>query len=336
MRVADFFQETEHGVMCLLCPHNCELAPDEFGICGVRQNVENRLVTHVYGKAIASHVDPIEKKPLFHVYPGSSSFSIATVGCNFRCGFCQNHEIAQAPHIGNISGDSLSVQEVIRQAKKARCKTIACTYTEPTVFFEYAYDIAVQASMAGIGTVFISNGFINPKPLKKIAPFLTAANFDLKGWKEGFYHDIIGGDLKQVLNAIVLAKKQNVFVEVTTLIVPGYVDDDVSLNNIARFIKTDLGKDTPWHISRFFPTYLFHRHQPTRPDVIFKAREIGFKHGLRYVYTGNLPGDEGENTICWSCGETLIERIGYRVVKNIISDSKCPTCASTISGVGLG
>jgi len=335
MKVADFFEKSEEYVVCTLCPHNCKLSQDEFGICGVRQHVNGELISHVYEKAIAANSDPIEKKPLFHVHPGSLSFSVATAGCNFRCGFCQNHEISQVQEPGMISGDYLPVDQVVKSAKKGGCRTIACTYTEPTVYYEYAFDIAEKAAKKGLDTVFVSNGFINPKPLKKIAPFLTAANFDLKGWNDRFYQDIIGGDLKSVLHTIELAKKLGVFVEITTLVVPGYVDNLESLNSIADFIKTNVGKETPWHISRFYPTYLFNRHQPTRPQVIHDAREIGYKHGLYYVYTGNLPGD-AENTTCWSCGETVIERSGYHVTQNKVRKGKCPNCGAVIHGVGMG
>lgn len=337
MREADFYTTLKDGrLLCSLCPHYCRLADGEFGICAVRQNVGGTLYTHVYGRAIATHVDPIEKKPLFHVYPGSQSFSIATVGCNFKCTFCQNHEISQLPHTGHIEGQQLPPQQVVRMAKRYNCKTIACTYTEPTIYFEYAYDIAKLAAEEDILTVFVSNGYITPKPLKQIAPFLTAANIDLKGWDEQFYSEVCGGDLKSVLNTLKLMKKLGIFVEVTTLVVTGYVDKESVLRDIAAFIANELGPETPWHISRFHPSYKYRDSHPTNIESIHRAREIGVEQGLRYVYSGNILGDSGEHTYCYSCNTQLITRIGFEVSNNIIQDGKCPNCGAEIDGIGMG
>lgn len=336
MRKADFYIELDNNeVLCTLCPHNCRIAEDEFGICGVRQNKKGVLYTHVYEQAIATNIDPIEKKPLFHVYPGSKSYSIATVGCNFTCTFCQNHEISQMPQSGRIVGQYEPVAEIVRTAKQYNCKTIACTYTEPTIFYEYAYDIAKLAAEENILTVFISNGYINPKPLRKIAPFLAAANIDLKGWDESFYRNVCGGELKSVLNTLKLMKKLDIFLEVTTLIVPGYVDNEASLRQIAKFIKNELGPETPWHLSRFYPHYKYTEQHPTNIEIIQRAREIGFEEGLRYVYTGNVVGDVGESTFCYSCGEKLINRRGYQIIENKIRNGKCPNCGAKIDGIGL-
>ncbi|MBN1482359.1 AmmeMemoRadiSam system radical SAM enzyme [candidate division KSB1 bacterium] len=336
MRKADFYIRREHlKVQCTLCPHNCRLAEGEFGLCGVRQNKGGILYSHVYERAIATHVDPVEKKPLFHVFPGSKSFSIATVGCNFKCTFCQNHEISQMPRSGRIEGQYLPVAEVIDMAEKYDCKTIACTYTEPTIYFEYAYDIARQASERNIRTVFVSNGFINPKPIRKIAPYLAAANIDLKGWDDTFYRTVCGGELKSVLNALKLMKQLGIFLEVTTLVVTGYVDKESILRDIAKFIANELGVETPWHISRFYPSYKYAQQQPTAVGIIQRAREIGFEEGLRYVYSGNVKGDDGESTFCYSCGEKLISRYGYLIEANKIINSKCPSCGAVIDGIGL-
>lgn len=337
MRQADFYITLKNQtVQCTLCPHNCRLVDGEFGLCGVRQNKDGVLYSHVYERAIATHVDPIEKKPLFHVYPGSKSFSIATVGCNFKCTFCQNHEISQMPHTGYIEGQTLPVEQVVKLAVHAGCQTIACTYTEPTIYFEYAFDIAQKAAEFGVKTVFVSNGFTNPKPIEKIAPFLSAANIDLKGWDEQFYRDVCGGELKSVLNTLKLMKKLGIFVEVTTLLVTGYVDNEKTLREIAQFILNELGPETPWHISRFYPNYHYRDVQPTSSNIIKKAREIGLTAGLRYVYSGNVPGDEGESTYCYSCGEKLIARYGYHIEYNKITDNKCPACGAEIDGIGLG
>jgi len=336
MKKADFFEKLENDfVQCTLCPHNCRIAPKKFGLCGVRQNQQGVLVTHVYERAIATHVDPIEKKPLFHVYPGSKSFSVATVGCNFTCTFCQNHEISQMPLTGRIQGYPLSANEVVKAAREQGCRTIACTYTEPTIYYEYAYDIAVIAKKHDIDVVFVSNGYINPKPLKKIAPFLTAINVDLKGWDEQFYRQVCGGDLKSVKSSLKLIKSLGIFLEVTTLVVTGYVDNTDTLKSIARFIVEELGSDTPWHVSRFHPSYQYRNSQPTPLSILQHAREIGYEQGLRYVYSGNVFGDEGESTFCYSCGAKLIARRGYEIISNAVKNNACPYCGAEIDGVGM-
>ena len=320
-------------VQCDLCPHNCILKEGQRGICGVRQNVTGELVSLVYEKAVATHVDPIEKKPLFHVLPGSFSFSIATAGCNFKCSFCQNHDISQIPPDGKIRGEALPAKQVVELAQQHNCKTIACTYTEPTIYFEYAFDIARLAFEKGIKTVFVSNGFINEEPLKKIAPFLAATNIDLKGWDQDFYRKIVGGDLNKVLDALRLYKKLGVFVEVTTLVVPHYVDNEKTLKEIALFIKNDLGVETPWHISRFYPQFKCDHLPPTSISILRRAREIGLEAGLRYVYSGNVPGDIGEHTYCYSCGEKVIERYGFQILKNNLQQGVCANCHTKLDGI---
>ena len=237
------------------------------------------------------------------------------------------------PQTGRIEGRHLPVQDVVTLAARHGCKTIACTYTEPTIYFEYAYDIAAQAADKGIETVFVSNGFINPKPLKKIAPLLTAANIDLKGWDEKFYNDVCGGDLKSVLYALKLMRKLGIFLEVTTLVVTDYVDNEKTLQEIASFIADELGPETPWHISRFYPSYKYNNTMPTSPDIIHRAREIGQKQGLRYVYSGNIRGDDGESTFCYDCGEKLISRYGYFIENNKIQNGQCPSCGAVIDGI---
>ncbi len=337
MKKADFFWETEGQLQCMLCPHHCKLSDGEIGICGVRMNKRGVLYSLVYEKAVATHIDPIEKKPLFHVKPGSSSFSVATVGCNFKCKFCQNCDISQMPSQRDelIVGQDYSAKEVVDTAKRHLCKTIAFTYTEPTIYYEYAFEIASLAVEKGMGTVWISNGYINKAPLEKIAPFLTAANIDLKGWDPDFYKSVVGGELKHVLNTLKLLKKLGVWVEVTTLIVPTFVDNEESIIEIARFIRDELGPETPWHISRFHPQYLL-RDLPITPlSIMRRAREIGLSEGLRYVYSGNVAGDVGENTYCCHCGELLIERWGFTIIENRLNAGKCPKCSTEIDGIGL-
>ncbi len=339
MKEAWFYEKLDEcRVKCTLCPHNCKLSDGKYGICGVRQNVEGVLYSHVYEKAIAVHVDPIEKKPLFHVHPGSKSYSIATAGCNLSCKFCQNHDISQMPRLehGNIQGHRVTVADIVRSARANQCKTIACTYTEPTIFYEYAYDIAKSSKEQGVETVFVTNGFINEEPLRQIAPYLAAANVDLKGWDKAFYRKVVGGNLTSVLQALRLMKKLNIWVEVTTLAVPDHVDSDEKFREIALFIKNELGPETPWHISRFYPNYECDYLPITPLDVLRRAREIGLDVGLRYVYSGNVPGDVGESTFCYSCGEKLIERYGFYVLSNRVVDGKCFKCGAAIDGIGLG
>jgi pyruvate formate lyase activating enzyme len=312
------------------------LRDGQVGVCGVRQNVGGTLYSLVYGRAIAVHVDPIEKKPLFHVHPGSRSFSLATLGCNFRCLFCQNSDISQVrlSH-AQVPGEEIAPEELVKLAERYACKTIAYTYTEPTVFYEYAYDTAVLAAERGILNVFVTNGFISAAPLEEIAPVLHAANVDLKGWSEEFYRRIVGGDLKAVLDTLKRMKRLGIWVEVTTLCVPGYVDTDEQFGSIARFIRDELGPETPWHVSRFYPHFRMTDRPPTSVSVLQRARQIGLEEGLRYVYSGNVPGDEGENTFCYRCGRLLIRRWGFSVLENRLREGKCPDCGAEIDGIGL-
>ena len=334
MFLAQHFTKLDNSKLrCDLCPHNCLLKDGQTGICKVRQNRNGVLYSLVYEKAVATHVDPIEKKPLFHVLPGSLSFSVATVGCNFKCRFCQNHDISQIPQNGHIYGQHISAKQVVEMAKEQNCQTIACTYTEPTIYYEYAYDIAKQAFEHGIKTVFVSNGFINEKPLREIAPFIAAVNIDLKGWDKDFYKKVVGGELESVLETIKLYKKLGVFVEVTTLIVPTFVDNEKSLREIALFIKNDVGEDTPWHLSRFHPQYKLNHLPPTPLSILRTGREIGLDVGLRYVYSGNVPGDAGESTFCYSCGKKVIERFGFQILNNKLLQGKCPNCQTHLDGI---
>jgi pyruvate formate lyase activating enzyme len=338
MKEAWYYEKLDdRQVKCTLCPHNCKLTDGKFGICGVRQNQGGILYTHVYENAITIHIDPIEKKPLFHVYPGSKSFSLATVGCNLSCKFCQNHDISQMPRTerGAVQGQKVTVNQVVTAAMKGKCKTIACTYTEPTIFYEYAFDIAKLAEERGVKSVFVTNGYINEEPLRQIAPYLIAANVDLKGWDESFYRKVVGGDLQSVLKTLKLMKTLGIWLEVTTLVVPEYVDSEDKFHEIALFIKNELGPETPWHISRFYPNYECNYLPPTPVEVLRRAREIGLEEGLRYVYSGNVPGDVGESTFCYACGKKLIERYGFAILSNIIKAGKCPGCGTVIEGVGM-
>jgi pyruvate formate lyase activating enzyme len=329
------FQETREAkkVQCSLCSHRCLILPGKRGICAVRENRDGILYTLVYDRVIAQHVDPIEKKPLFHFLPGSLSYSIATAGCNFRCKHCQNADISQLPHdfSGMMPGEEVSPSAIVDAARKNRCKSISYTYTEPTIFFELAYDTARLAAEAGLKNVFVSNGYITPEALKEIKPYLHAANIDLKGYNDDFYKKICGARLQPVLDSIRLYREFGIWIEITTLVIPGHNDSDDELKGIAEFIKS-VGEDIPWHVSRFHPTYKL-TDQPVTPiKTLKRARQIGFDAGLRYVYEGNIPG-EGEDTVCWSCKKTLIKRIGFSIRENLIKGGCCDSCGAKIDGV---
>jgi len=336
MQEAMFYKKLEEEkVRCNLCPHFCQIANGKRGICRVRENREGILYSLVYEKVVSSAIDPIEKKPLYHFYPGSNAFSLATAGCNFRCLNCQNNSISQLPRERKeIPGEELSPQSIVLQAKRYNCPIIAYTYTEPTIFFEYAYDTSKLAQKEGIKNVFVTNGYISEEALRKISPYLDAANVDLKSFSEDFYKKICGGHLAPVLNTLKLMKKLGIWLEVTTLIIPTLNDSEKELKKIAEFI-VNLGKEVPWHLSRFYPTYRLNKLPPTPLELIYRGREIGLRAGLRYVYTGNIPGDKGENTYCYRCGKLLIQRYGYRIEKFDIEEGRCKYCQTEIDGVGI-
>ncbi len=328
-------KRSDRKVECALCSHRCVIPAGHRGICGVRENRDGILHTLVYGRLVAGHIDPIEKKPLFHFLPGSLSYSIATVGCNFRCRFCQNADIAQMPadHGGRIRGEATDAGAVVAAAVRGGCRSIAYTYTEPTVFFEFALDTARLAHAQGIRNVFVTNGYMTREALEMIAPVLDAANVDLKAFNRKYYTEVCGAKLEHIQETLRNMKAMGVFVEVTTLVVPGLNDDPAELKALAEFLVQDLGPDTPWHISRFHPTYRLADRPPTPIKTLQSAREIGRLAGLKHVYTGNAPGDEGENTFCPSCGETLIERLGFRVGEVRLKDGRCAKCGTAIEGV---
>ena len=325
----------DNEVKCNLCNHRCNIKNNRRGICGVRENRGGVLETLVYGKVIARNIDPIEKKPLFHFLPGSLSYSIATVGCNFKCRFCQNADIAQMPsdRNGRIVGDAFTPEDVVAAALKGDCKTIAYTYTEPTVYFEFAYDTAKLATEKGIRNVFVTNGYMTEEALQMIHPFLDAANVDLKAFTEDFYKTACKAKLVHVKETLKRMKSLGIFVEVTTLIIPGLNDDKKVLENLSAFLVDALGPETPWHISRFHPTYKLMDRPPTPVETLIRAREIGIKAGLKYVYTGNVPGESGEKTFCDQCDRLLIDRWGFNVQNNRIKNGKCPQCGAAVDGV---
>jgi pyruvate formate lyase activating enzyme len=334
VKEAMFYEKLEENtVRCHLCPHNCKINKLKKGICGVRENRDGVLYSLVYGKVVAQAIDPIEKKPLFHFYPGSTAYSIATVGCNFRCRNCQNYDISQMPKDKKrIAGEDKSPEEVVAIAKHYNCRSIAYTYVEPTVFFEYAYDIAKLAHNEGICNVFVSNGYTTEEAIRMLVPYLDGINVDLKGLSEELYHKNCGGHLQPVLDAIKLYKSLGVWVEVTTLVIPTLNDTEEEFRGIAEFIK-GVGVDIPWHISQFYPTYKLTDLPRTPVATLHKARDIGLGVGLRYVYEGNVPGEGGENTYCYKCGTLLIRRYGFQILENNLSGSNCPNCGAPIDGV---
>ncbi len=333
MKEAMFYEKLEKlKVKCFLCAHHCIILDGKRGICGVRENRSGTLYSLVYGKLVSMNIDPIEKKPLFNFLPASKSMSIATVGCNFKCKHCQNYEISQYPKShDDIPGENISPEEVVDAAERAGCKSISYTYTEPTIFFEFAYDCSRLAHERGIKNVFVSNGYSSPEAVKAITHFLDANNIDLKG-DDGFYKKICGARLQPVLDTIKLMKERGVWVEVTTLIIPSYNDSEESLTGIIEFIKS-VDVSIPWHVTQFYPVFELLDQPRTSVKTLRWARELGIKRGLKYVYEGNVPGEGGENTYCPGCGELLIERFGYQILQNKIKDNRCFKCAAIIDGI---
>jgi len=318
-------------VRCQLCAHRCTIKPHRAGICGVRRNEEGTLYTMVYAKAVAVHVDPIEKKPLYHFLPGSASFSIATIGCNFRCLFCQNADISQASKGGGWGYPvrDFPPEEVVAGAKRYKCASIAYTYTEPTIFFEYAYDTALLAHQQGIKNIFVTNGYMTEEALEAIEPYLDAANVDLKSFNPQFYRRIVGARLEPVLETIKRMHEMGIWVEVTTLIIPGQNDREEELREIARFIAS-IDVEIPWHISRFVPHYKMRSTPFTPVETIHRAAEIGHEEGLRYIYAGNVPGDPHENSHCPHCGQIVIRRLGYHTHSEL-KGRACPSCGEELA-----
>jgi len=328
-----FHKTKDNEVECDLCSHRCRIAPSKFGICGVRKNKEGELVTLVYGELITAHADPIEKKPLYHFMPGTSAYSIATIGCNFRCGFCQNWQISQASKRKEevYSEKFLSPAEIVNEAKKHDCQSISYTYTEPTIFFEIAYDTAKLAKEQGLANTFVTNGYMTQEALEKIKPYLDACNVDLKSFRDEFYKKVCKAHLEPVLESIRNMKEMGIWIEITTLVVPEQNDSDEELKDIAEFI-TSIDKDIPWHISRFHPDYRFSDSKPTPMETMQKAVSLGKEAGLRYVYMGNVYG-ESDVTLCPNCGKSLLVRRGFWLMENNIVDSKCRFCGQPIAGI---
>lgn len=321
-------------VECKLCSHRCKISDGKAGKCRVRKNIGGTLYSLNYDQVCATNVDPIEKKPLFHFQPGSSSFSVAAVGCNFKCIFCQNWQISQVDlEAGRVTGRAVSPEQIVAGAQRNDCRSIAYTYTEPIVFMELCDETGRLAKEKGLANVFVSNGYMTPEAIDRAAAWLDGINIDLKAFTDDFYRNMCGARLQPVLDAITyMARQTNIWVEITTLVVPGQNDSEEELKQIAAFIANSAGPDVPWHISRFFPQYEYTDSEPTPVATLQRAYEIGKQAGLRYVYLGNLQGSGAENTACPDCGEVVIERTGYIVRSNALRDGKCPTCGTKIAG----
>lgn len=323
----------DNKVHCYLCAHNCVIDSDDFGFCGMRQNKGGDLFTYAYGEVIANHVDPIEKKPLYHFLPGTTAYSVATIGCNFHCSFCQNWSISQlSVRKEGMEGYELKPEDAVRDALDKGCKSIAYTYTEPTIFFEYAYDTAKFAKQAGLRNTFVTNGYMTKAAIDTIKPYLDAANIDLKFFNDKSYEKICGGHLAPVTESIKNMKAAGIWVEVTTLIVPGENDSEEELRAMAEFIAS-VGKEIPWHVSRFHPDYKYVEAHTTPLETIERAKEIGKEAGLKYVYLGNVP--LSKRTTCSGCGKELIARDGYSIgfTKDFEEDGKCKGCGTVVEGI---
>jgi len=322
----------KNSVECTLCPRQCRLSLGKKGFCRARKNIKGELFSLNYGQPVALHVDPIEKKPLAHVYPASKSFSIATAGCNLRCKFCQNWEISQLDS-EKIETAFIEPEKIVEAAKKSGSKTIAFTYTEPTIFFEYMLDIAIRAKEEGVACVMHSAVYIHEDPWREISTYLLAANIDLKGFEDKYYRDFCQGDAQTVLNSLKILKDEGVWIEITNLLIPGANDSEEDLTKLCSWVKENLGADTPIHFSRFFPMYKLTNISPTPISSLTRAKKIATQIGLNFVYIGNVGQHLGENTYCPYCRQLLVKRIGYKVIENKIKNNKCSFCNKTIAGI---
>lgn len=321
----------DQSVRCLLCPHQCLLPEGQYGLCRSRINMLGALYTLNYGNLCALSVDPIEKKPLFHFFPGMKILSMALRGCNFRCLNCQNWELSQATP--EISGHfDMSPQEVVEQALSRKLSSLAFTYTEPTVFYEFVLDTAKEAKSKGLKTVLISNGYINEQPLLELIPWIDAANIDLKCFDEKLYPHLTGGQLQPVLETLKILKAQGVWLEITNLLIPGLTDKPDSILAMCQWLVENGFEDTPLHFSRFFPNYKLMELPPTMTRNLVQAKDIAERTGIKHVYVGNIPALYAENTHCPTCKNLLVERIGYEIRKNELSEGMCGFCGTPISG----
>lgn len=331
---AKFYQKLdERKVRCELCPRRCVMRDGARGACGVRENREGRLFTLVYGRVCAAHVDPIEKKPLFHYLPGTTAFSIATVGCNVHCKFCQNWEISQA-RPEDAPAEFLSPRRVAALARQCNCPTIAYTYGEPIIFAEYVMDTADAGHEAGIGSIVVCNGYVQQEALRQVYGKMDAAKIDLKAFTDSFYAKIVGGKRKPVLDSLITLRSMGKWVEIVYLVLPTLNDGDAELRALAAWIKTNLGRDVPLHFTQFHPEYLLQSLPTTPLATLERAKGIADAEGLHYVYLGNVPGHPAQNTYCPQCRALLVERTGFAAGRLLIGqDGACPSCRQAIPGI---
>jgi pyruvate formate lyase activating enzyme len=329
---AMFQEETAKGIMCRICPNECVLKEGELSECNNRKVIKSKLYTLAYGNPCSVNVDPVEKKPLYHFFPGTRAFSIATAGCNLACLNCQNWTISQTGPDKTRNYD-LMPEKVVSECISKGCKSIAYTYSEPVTFYEYAYDTAFLAKKAGIKNIFKSSGYINPEPLKKLCTVIDAANIDLKAFNESTYLKLTGGKLQPVLDSLKVYRDSDVWLEITNLIVPTWTDKMDEIRKMCRWLSENGFKKVPIHFSRFYPTYKLEQLPPTPVDILNKAVQIAEEEGLKYIYTGNVPGNEKSDTKCPNCGASLIVRQGFRIVANNLVEGKCNKCGRSIDGV---
>jgi pyruvate formate lyase activating enzyme len=333
VREAMYYEKIDKNtIQCQLCPRHCVLKNGMRGFCRAREPREGKHYSLVYANPTAVHVDPIEKKPLFHFLPATDAFSIATAGCNFRCKYCQNWQISQFPPEETFNY-FLPPKDVVKKAIKYNCKTIAYTYTEPSIFYEYMLDTAKIAKIEGIKNIYHSNGSLNPKPVEELAFYLDGANIDLKGFTQQFYSKISEGYLDTVLRTLKILMKNKVHIEITNLVIPSYNDDIKIVRKMSQWIRDELGPDIPIHFSRFVPTFKLRNLSPTPITTLESLRDTAMKEGLNYVYIGNVPGHPGENTYCPKDKKIIIRRIGYQIIENHIKNGKCGFCGRRIYGV---
>ncbi len=329
MKEAMFWEKANGKLECTLCPHRCKISDGKRGICGVRENRKGTLQSLIYGMATSVTPDPIEKKPLYHFHPGTYALSFGTVGCNFKCQHCQNYSISQADFEGTRF-KRFTPEKVVDSAKRLKCDGIAWTYNEPTIWYEFTYDASILAKEEGLYTCYVTNGYIESEPLEKISPYLDAMNIDVKSYSNDFYKKICKGKLQPVLDTCMLAKKLDIFIEFTYLVIPGENDDEAGLEKFCTWVTEALGENTPVHFSRFHPDYHMLDSQSTPLSTLSKAYEIAKKSGINYVYLGNVPHGEYENTFCHACGNLLIERVGFSTKGYYAQEAKCPKCGEAI------
>jgi pyruvate formate lyase activating enzyme len=333
VREAMFYKTLDNGdVQCLLCPNQCEVSDGERGECGVRENRSGKYYTLVYGRAVAVHNDPIEKKPFYHFRPGTMVLSVAAAGCNIHCKFCQNWQISQfRPE--EVSAQYLPPEKIVRLAVENNIPNVAFTYAEPTIFYEYMYETAKLAKAAGINPVVVSNGFISPEAVKKLAPHLSAYKVDLKAFTEVYYRDICSARLQPVLDTLKTLAGTGVWVEIVNLVLPTLNDNEKDVRAMARWIGKNLGPDTPVHFTRFYPMYKMRNLPPTPVSTLENLHTWATEEGLRYAYIGNVPGHPDGNTVCRSCGHMLIRRTGMWDVEVRVKNGGCPECGNKVPGV---